>query len=337
MVEPLWADVPADRVRWLSLLEASPEREPFAHPTYAELFAPCGERPFALAGKGAFFPLLHRDVSGGGRDLSSPYGYGGPFLTGDGNPTVFWPAALTWMQAQGYASLFARLSLSPDGLAPMPEEDRHAVQPNVVRSLDLDPETMFMDYDHKVRKNVKRALKNGLSVEFDETGAEVARFTEIYLATMARNGAGAYYRFPEEIFAQLAREMPGAYVFAHVRDGEGRIVSSELVLRSATRLYSFLGGTHEDAFESRPNDLLKHETILWGLREGYREYVLGGGVATPENGGEDGIYRYKLAFAPHGRREFSVLRSVVDEAEYSRLVRGADSAPKPGFFPAYRG
>ena len=345
-VLPLWADEPEDRARWLALWESSPLREPFAHPAYAEAFAPAGERPFALVGEGALFPLLHREVSSGevsggeisgGADLSSPYGYGGPFLLGGSAGQDFWPVALAWMRAEGYASLFARLSLSSKKLAPLPSEEVHPVQPNVVRTLDLDPEAMFADYDHKVRKNVKRALRNGLGVEFDETGAELDRFTEIYLATMERNGASAYYRFDRDLFTRFVGEMPGAFLFVHVRKA-GRIVSTELVLRSRRTLYSFLGGTDADAFEDRPNDLLKHETILWGAREGYREYVLGGGVATPENGGEDGIFRYKLAFAPHGRRDFSVLRAVVNGETYARLLaaRGESVIPRPGFFPAYR-
>ncbi len=335
--------MPGERAEWLALWEESPGREPFAHPAYAEIFAPAGERAFALVGEGALFPLLHREVAGGGRDLSSPYGYGGPFLTGSGGAGGFWPLAREWTRAEGYASLFARLSLFPEDLAPVPVGETFEVQPNVVRTLGLDPEAMFLDYDHKVRKNVKRAARGGLTVEFDEAGAEVGRFAAIYLETMERNEASASYRYPEATFARLAREMRGAYVFVHVRKG-GRIVSTELVLRSARRLYSFLGGTEAGAFEDRPNDLLKHETILWGLREGYREYVLGGGVATAENGGEDGIFRYKLAFAPPrgdsgGRVPFSVLRAVGDAGEYARLLalRGEGFAPRAGFFPAYRG
>lgn len=331
-----------DDPRWLELWEAWELRQPFAHPLYARLFAPEGETPFALVGEdeqgAVLFPLLHREVPGGGRDLSNPYGYGGPFRIGAPDEALFWPAALAWADLEGYATLFARLSLFGDDLV-LPEEGVQDAQPNVVRTLDLDPETMFMDYDHKVRKNVKRAYRSGLRVEFDEAGIEIAAFAEIYLSTMGRNAASAYYRFPEAIFTELARGMPGTFVFVHVFR-EATIVSTELVLRSARTLYSFLGGTEADAFEDRPNDLLKHETILWGRREGYREYVLGGGVATPETGGEDGIFRYKLAFAPEGRRTFRTLRLTTHPAEAERLMRARDTepgwTPRPGFFPPYR-
>lgn len=332
----------ADDPRWLELWEAWDLREPFAHPLYAQLFAPPGETPLALVGEDergtVLFPLLHREVPGGGRDLSNPYGYGGPFRIGAPNAAAFWTQALAWAEGEGYATLFARLSLSPGDLA-LPNEGVREAQPNVVRTLDLDPETIFRDYDHKVRKNVKRAHRGGLLVEFDEAGIEIDRFTDIYLATMKRNGASAYYQFGSDLFTRLAAGMPGSFVFVHVRK-EGRIVSTELVLRSSRTLYSFLGGTEAEAFEDRPNDLLKHETILWGRRKGYREYVLGGGVATPENGGEDGIFRYKLAFAPEGRRTFRTLALTTNAAEAQRLLKARQGetewTPRSDFFPPYR-
>ena len=329
--------------RWREIWEGWDERDPFAHPDYGRLFAPSGETPFALLGEddggAVLFPLLHREISGGGHDLSNPYGYGGPFRLGDPDGAAFWREARAWLADEGYATLFARLSLFTEALA-LPEDGVIEAQPNVVRTLDLDPDAMFMDYDHKVRKNVKRAERAGLRVEFDEGGAEIGRFAEIYLATMNRAGAAPYYRFDETLFRDLSRSMPGSFVFAHVYR-ESEIVSTELVLRSARRLYSFLGGTDEAAFADRPNDLLKHETIRWGRLQGYREYVLGGGVATPGNGGEDGIFRYKLAFAPEGRRPFRTLRLITDPEANARLLvaRAADPAwsPHPGFFPAYRG
>jgi len=295
--------------RWLRTWEAWSQREPYAHPAFARWFAGAGERPFALLGEDAggqiLFPLLDRPAEGGGRDLGNPYGYGGPHRIGNPDVAAFWQMLLEWARGEGYGSLSSRLSLE-EGLLALPLTGVVEVQPNVVRELNLDAEALVMDYEHKVRKNVKKAVRNGLTVEFDFHGTELDAFHDIYLDTMRRNEAPPFYHFDLTVFEGVVQEMPGSFLFAHVRKG-AEIVSTELVLRSVTSLFSFLGGTRAEAFEDRPNDLLKHEVALFGIREGYARYILGGGVGG-KDGGEDGIYRYKLAFAPHGRRPFRVIR-----------------------------
>ena len=90
----------------------------------------------------------------------------------------------------------------------------------------------------------------------------------------------------------------------------------------------------------RPNDLLKHETIRWLRDAGKRAYVLGGGY-----GADDGIYRYKKAFAPHGDHAFSTQSLVLDPAALELLLaarskwersQGRTWSPAEGFFPPYR-
>ncbi len=114
-------------------------------------------------------------------------------------------------------------------------------------------------------------------------------------------------------------------------------MSSELVLVSQSHIYSFLGGTRAEAFPSRANDLLKHEVILWGHRAGKQSFVLGGGY-----GGADGIFRYKLSFAPRGKSDFKVGKMVVDPNWYTELMSlrrafeesaGNHWTPESGFFP----
>jgi CelD/BcsL family acetyltransferase involved in cellulose biosynthesis len=110
-----------------------------------------------------------------------------------------------------------------------------------------------------------------------------------------------------------------------------RVVSSELALVSATSAYSFLGGTREDAFALRPNDLLKVELIRWAKAAGRQRFVLGGGFEA-----DDGIFRYKRSFAPHGLVPFEIGTRVLRPDVYDELTRRAGGPREPGFFPAYR-
>jgi len=343
----------ADRGEWLRRWHASPEREPMAHPAYVGLFARDVDRAVCLtAGDDAacvMYPLLLRPLAaepwaapGEDRwDAVTPYGYGGPLAWGHPRPSAdgFWETAGRWLAEARVVATFARLTLFPDDRIAF-RGDVADLMPNVVRGLDLAPDALWRDYEHKVRKNVNAARRAGLTFGLDPAGTRLGEFFAIYTSTMDRREAHDGFFFPASFFETLLAEMPQSVLFAHVFDG-GRVVSSELLLRSRRRLYSFLGGTAAEAFAHRPNDLLKHEVITWAPSQGYESYILGGGY-----GGPDGIFRYKLSFAPKGEVPFTVGRAIHSAHDYDDLVtkrRAHDSAPagscwtpRPGFFPAYR-
>ena len=340
-----------DRADWLQRWSEWPGREVSAHPTYVQLFARPVDRVLCAAAEdadgGVLYPFVLRPLAAEPWterecwDLTTPYGYGGPFAWGELRTRAdeYWRRLEQWLAEAGVVTSFARLSLFPEQLLPFRGEvvDR---MPNVVRGLDLDETTIWRDYAHKVRKNVNRARELGLSVEVDPTGERLDEFVEVYASTMARRNAADAYRFSRAFFERIVSGLAGSFAFFHALDRD-RVVSTELVLVSADHIYSFLGGTVEDAFASRPNDLLKHEIITWARASGKRAFVLGGGY-----GGEDGIYRYKLGFAPSGRVRFAVGRCEHDP-ELARVLeqerraweaaQGRSWEPDTRYFPRYRG
>jgi hypothetical protein len=346
---------PADRRTWVETWKAWPQREVAAHPAYAELFSASTDRTLCAAlvqdGGGVLFPLCLRPLAQLAwaaadetrADVTTPYGYGGPFAWGDtgGADLEFWPSLARWAIDADVVSLFARLSLFEEQLLAFdPGADLQSPMQNVVRSLSVDADATWRDYAHKVRKNVKRARSNGLAVEVDPNGESLDAFLDIYLHTMDRREAAQSFLFDRAFFERIIRELAGFFCFFHVRY-RGNIVSSELVLVSTDYAYSFLGGTRADAFDKRPNDLLKHEVIGWARANGKRALVLGGGY-----GADDGIFKYKKSFAPNGVVPFHVARRIYDQESYDELVvkRRAHEArygrqwePPKGFFPAYRG
>lgn len=351
MIELLDARQPAQRTRWSALHAGSPAAEPFAHPAYVELFAEPHDAALCVVAVmddgGVLLPIIERRLARepwaqgtSASDWVSPYGYGGAFAWGSalGRAAEFWRGVAALARAREVVTSFARLSLFADEQLPF-DGDVAEVGPNVVRELALDEDALWRDYDHKVRKNVQRARRSGLTVEVDEVGRDLAAFTAIYEHTMERRGAPERYRFTREFFERLTVGLDGSAVYFHVRKG-GEIVSTELVLASRHRLYSFLGGTLESAFDDRPNDLLKHEVITWGRAAGRTAFVLGGGYQP-----RDGIHRYKLAFAPSGEVPFHVGRQVYAPQRAEELVAlrrayeqglGQAWSPREGYFPPYR-
>jgi Acetyltransferase (GNAT) domain len=343
---------PTARATWIDLWQAWPDREVMAHPEYVRLFAGPRDRVLAATARtargGILYPFLLRPLEAepwaspgeAGWDLTSPYGYGGPYAWGLEPEQVraFWTEFDTWARSRPVITSFVRLSVFPDQLAPF---DGEVVvnSPNVVRDLQRTDEALWDDYESKVRQNVRRARTRGCTVAVDPDGARLDDFHHVYTATMERRQASSYYFFSRAFFEALRRALPGQFAFFHVLH-EHRVVSSELVLLSSRHAYFFLGGTLAEAFDLRPNDLLQHETFRWCRDGGKTALVLGGGYR-----GSPGLLRYKRSFAPSGDVPFRIGTKVHDPARAAQLLeqrrcwehaRGRDWQPDPGFFPAYR-
>lgn len=337
-------DAARDRREWLQAWEGS-GREPFAHPSFSELFAGARDRAVVLVGGPPKSPWLLplivrplRDILGLDADLydaTSPYGYGGPFCSEAADGDAVLDEALRWMRESGICSLFLRLSLETK-IQPGRRSDLVEVvdtAENIVVDLVKSEDALWMGYDHKVRKNVNKARRSGCVVRHIAGFGSLRGFLEIYSATMERRAASSWYRFGEEFFERLAQTLDGTYSVFSVLDSDGIEVSVELVLEGDDYLYSFLGGTRAEAFPMAPNDLLKHEVAQYGQRTGRRGYVLGGGYQPG-----DGIFRYKRSFDPTGVRPFRTARLIADRDQYLELVERRPPANLAGdpYFPAYR-
>jgi CelD/BcsL family acetyltransferase involved in cellulose biosynthesis len=338
-----------DRAEWLEYW-ASTGREPFAHPGYVQLCTSNNERPVLLVDEHptgtSIMPLILRPLSdmpwaqgAGVFDATSPYGYGGPFSR-DGLADDFWTLVHRWSTEAKLVSLFGRLSLDVSVGSQLPCDLRAITSSqNVVVDVARSAEAQWMHYEHKVRKNVKKAKRAGLAVEVRSTYTDLHEFCKLYAATMVRRSAAAEYHFGSDFFAQLADRLKGFYWVAEVRTADGRLVSAELVLVSDRYAYSFLGGTYADAFPHAPNDLLKHAVIDRARNAGLRGYVLGGGYRPA-----DGIFRYKRGFDPTGVTDFHRLEARTGEV-YEQMVQlrldfehrsDVDAQLLPTHFPRYR-
>lgn len=351
----IWdASRPDERDAWLRLWALWPEREIFAHPSWVELNAGPEDRALCIAGSenGSYvlYPFLLRPLRRFQYcdpcwrdfcDIATPYGYGGPFRWGapwqSSAATAFWATLEQWAARNRVVSEVIRFSLFPESMVEYNGEQR-ILRNNIVRVLGTDDELLH-DCEHKVRKNVARARASGVRVWMDDCGSHLDEFLSLYLATMDRRHASASYYFPRDYFDNMHASLHGHFMYSHASVGDA-VVSTELVLVSATRIYSFLGGTNPLWYRVRPNDLLKMEIMRWGRSAGKTAFVLGGGATR-----EDGIYRYKLSFAPRGRVPFLLGTHVFDTEAYQQLTEsrrnhaaasGVVWQPSPDYFPAYR-
>lgn len=263
-------------------------------------------------------------------DLVSPYGYGG--FIGEITDYVALNAAYNdYCISQRYICEFVRFELFTD-YATNYDGEVECRTHNVVRSLDMTLDEIWMDFKQKVRKNVKKANSNHLEIVIENTDEHLQDFLDIYYSTMERSNAESEYYFSKAFFEILNR-MSDNIMYFHVIY-EGKVISTELVIYGAENCYSYLGGTNREYFELRPNDFLKYEIIKWAKEKGLKNFVLGGGY-----GADDGIFKYKACLAPRGVVNFYIGRKVFDKKTYDYLVeyrKKLDKPMKKFFFPEYR-
>ncbi len=342
----------AQHRKWIEIWGSWEGHEVYAHPNYANLYRTENEEVIAFYMKtrkgGILFPLIKRDLSLEEwvssevklYDVISPYGYGGAFAWGDGFDfqTEFWELYQSWCQQNNIISTFVRLSLFSEQMI-MPLHGLDTPYGNIVRSLELEGDELLYDYKHAVRKNIKRAIKSGLTVIVDVDGSQLDSFLSIYYSTMERVEASSSYYFSKEFFENIISSLPESFVFFHVLH-EDKVISSELVLVSDDNIYSFLGGTDPEYSNMRPNNFLKHEIIKWGKVQGKSNFVLGGGYRK-----DDGIFKYKQAMAPKGELPFYTYKSIHCEKVYDGLVSMKENWESShnrewkatvDFFPSYR-
>lgn len=264
-------------------------------------------------------------------DISTPYGYGGFWIEGMDSKIVE-KEYEAYCRDMNYISEFVRFHLLSEYEKVFTGEIENPIT-NVVRTLDPPIDEIFMDFESKVRRNIKKAIRNGLTVKIDEDGAFAEEFLNLYYKTMERRHAKSSYFFPREYFSNI-NHMRGNYVYASVML-DGKVIASDMVLYGSENCYSFLCCSDSEYFEMRPNDLLKFEIIKWAKEKDLKRYVLGGGY-----GGDDSLFQFKRSFAPHGLYKFHVGKRVLNEKKYQDLVTirkeimGYD--PGTNFFPQYR-
>ncbi len=353
-------DNTSDRDQWIQLWQAS-GREPFAHPGYVELYADedtdarCALYETDMAQ--VFYPFLLRSIPSeiGTKpantpafDIISPYGYGGPLLVEKqpekrvaeaGNTphsiqkeqkkalsNCFYHYFHRWAQENSIVSEFVRFFLFSEAIDYYYGLVEHN-NDNIVVSLNRTDEELWRSFRHKVRKNVRKALKRGLTVEEDPPGERLDDFLNVYYHTLDRRNATDFYYFDKDFLTRSVQTLSGNSCFFHVKQ-QGQVIASELVLMSDSHVYSFLGGTLADHFDARPTDLLKYHITKWARINGFSHFIIGGGHKP-----HDGIFAFKEAFAPGSIRPFHTGKMIFDEKMYLDL-NGKISYD--GFFPAYR-
>lgn len=318
------------------------------------------DRPvlFVFRGSGgtAALPFLIRKISGvpgvngsGLKDAASAYGYPGLLSSVEKDHSDaqtfrqnFQTALMATLDDVDLVSLFVRQNpLLPTSWMLTEVGDVHETGRTVAIDLSMTEDQQRLQTSENHRRNLKKAMKYGVTVEQDESLRHLEEFKALYRQTMRRVGAADHYFFSDRYFDSMADILGSGVRLFHARMDD-QIISSVMVLVSDRIIQYHLGCTHEAFLKLSPIRGVFEYIRKWSKESGCLWFHLGGGVG----GREDSLFRFKAGFS-HLLLTFETVRIVADKEAYQSLcaaqrrwLESNDLAPpdyqKDDFFPQYR-
>lgn len=129
--------------------------------------------------------------------------------------------------------------------------------------LNADPELIWKGFDAKLRNQIRKSQKSGLTTEFvGEAGVD--EFYEVFAHNMRDLGTPVWGR---KLFDGILRTMPDRAQLILVRK-DNQVIAGGLVLRFQDRYYVPSASSYRWALEFCPNHALYWAVIERGCREG---------------------------------------------------------------------
>ena len=262
-------------------------------------------------------------------DLATPYGYGGWLIEGENTGRLF-RSYSEWLEKNGIISEFVRfhpLVKNHETCRGFYEIDRLGE----VVHMDLSsPEVIWKNLTSENRNRIRKAIKNNVRVRHGSSSEIYEEFRRIYNATMDRNGAEKYYYFDRPFYEAVRKGLArNARIFWAEKDGG--VVAASMMIFANGYLNFHLSGSLEEYNTLAPNNLILYEAAIWGCENGYKTFLLGGGLGSKD----DTLLRYKKTFHRGDRNHFFIGKKIIRPDLYKELVdmSGLNESP---FFPQYR-
>ncbi|MDG4809027.1 GNAT family N-acetyltransferase [Micromonospora sp. WMMD1120] len=294
-------------------------------------------------------PYVSRPASETETDAVTPYGYAGVHVDpgcSSADLARFWSRTVAHWRQTRTVTVFLRFSpLDPASLEAvrrLGQVDLAQRQDTICVTVSQGPDRVWDGMQGRARTAIRKAHTCGLTAAVRPAGppdlVPGSPFRRLYESTMIRLESQPWYLFPDHYYRQLAAGLDKALSLAEVRDAEGNVVASALVLRHRDRAHYHLAGSDPTASRLGANNLLVWTILSWAAESGCRVVHLGGGVRP-----DDGLFRFKRSFGGT-RTSFWTGSMVVDPDRYPALVaararqlgRSTDELVSTGFFPAYR-
>lgn len=250
-------------------------------------------------------------------DWTTPYGYGGPLVTGDISYVWlrdFQKELEQWCKEKRVVSQFFRFHPLLQNQKIMEQFCDVIYMKKTVYIDTTDCETVFRNMTPNNRNMVRKAKKNGIEIITDK-GERISDFQKIYKETMKKNKAEEYYYFSQIYFDYLIKEMEGNVIFFYAFF-EGMPVSASIFFYNDKYMHYHLSGTLSEYRKYAATNLIISEAAEWAASYGIQKFHLGGGVGI-----DDSLLSFKKHFNRNGLINFCIGRNIFDMNAFNELVK----------------
>ncbi len=162
---------------------------------------------------------------------------------------------------------------------------------NIIVDLEKTEEQLWAEVHSKRRNEIRRAQKEGTTVELSNTPDTIAKCYLILKTVYQR----AKLPLPSidhfEALFQNSTQEEGLRIF--VAKYEDKIIGCMLCLAYGTTLFDYYAGAYQENYDKYPNDLLPWEVFRWAKQNGFTRFDFGG---AGKPGVPYGVREYKKKF-----------------------------------------
>jgi hypothetical protein len=250
-------------------------------------------------------------------DISSPYGYAGPVATSNEIQPEAEQLFVDYIRSkQNIATEFVRYHHIYNENNFFQIDIKNLLNRRVVVLETKDQDDIWMNQFSGTNRNLVRKLeKEGFtwSVKpFEITDIEA--FDKAYRANMVHSGAGDFYFFTQDFYAEMIEQLGEKLLFAKVeRDGE--TYASALFFVSGKMVTYYLSARNLDHPKVPGSNLLLSKMAFWSQENGMKLLNFGGGLSLDEN---DFLFKFKSNFGKQ-IKDFTIGKRVHQPAIYKEL------------------
>lgn len=273
-------------------------------------------------------------------DIVTPYGYGGPVVEKINTPytiedlaKAFETKFFTYCENNNIVSEFVRFHPLFDNASSFKTVYNVAcIRQTLGTNLFEYEDPVLEEFSKSCRKNIKKAIANGVSWKITLAPNNIDEFKKIYYSTMERNGASEFYYFDDNYF-QLCLEKFREHILFVEAIFEEKTIAAGVYFVFNGIIHVHLSGTLSEYLYLSPAYILRYAITLWGKQNGYKLIHHGGGKS---NSKDDGLYLFKKQFAQKTEYDFHVGKKIWNKTKYSELCQSVGIEENVEYFPAYR-
>lgn len=272
-------------------------------------------------------------------DLVTPYGYGGPLMSGVSEENK---EELAKLFQESFHNYCRENHIVSESVRFHPvfsnAQDFKSCYEIIHRrnttgtNLQVYEDPVQNEFSKSCRRNIRKALKSGVSFSITINPPDLKDFKSIYYSTMDRNKAADIYYFDDDYFSECLRHF-GANILLTEVSYEEKIIGMGLSFFYNDLIHTHLSGTLKEYHHLSPAYVLQYALALWGKDNGISLIHDGGGRTRDP---EDSLFLFKKQFGKNTEFEYYFGFKIWNESVYDALCEHVNVSRKNEFFPAYR-